>query len=347
MSDIGCIIKRLPAHLQAAAAETAVRENPVNHPILTGLLKLGGKRLLEKFGLSSLIDQLGIGQTPMSPQHIAMMKSKYWGSGGVTLTVSFMESTPSDLQSRIVSHMNAWSDYANVRFVLTNGTGDVRITREADGYWSYLGTDIKHIPANQPTMCLQDFTMQTAESEFHRVVRHETGHTLGCPHEHMRSGLVSRLDVAKTIAYFQQYQGWSEQETRQQVLTPLDEASLYGTPVDQDSIMCYQLPGSITTDGQPIRGGLDINASDGSFMGTMYPKATGPVTPPVNPPTSGGDWSKFKAAMDARLDYLAGKNNRTAFVNLASIIKQVKADLDSNLKASDMASSDATLITDG
>jgi hypothetical protein len=36
--------------------------------------------------------------------------------------------------------------------------------------------------------------------------------------------------------------------------------------------MCYQLPATITKDGQPIRGGLDINASDARFAGIIYPK---------------------------------------------------------------------------
>jgi hypothetical protein len=43
------------------------------------------------------------------------------------------------------------------------------------------------------------------------------------------------------------------------------------TPADQTSIMCYQLPGSITTDGKPIVGGLDIDASDYAFAGSIYP----------------------------------------------------------------------------
>jgi hypothetical protein len=57
-----------------------------------------------------------------------------------------------------------------------------------------------------------------------------------------------------------------------QVLTPLDARSIIGTEPDQDSIMCYQLPGEITKDGLPIRGGTDINPSDCSFAGLIYPK---------------------------------------------------------------------------
>jgi hypothetical protein len=44
------------------------------------------------------------------------------------------------------------------------------------------------------------------------------------------------------------------------------------TPPDETSIMCYQLPGSITRDGRPIIGGIDINASDFAFAGRIYPK---------------------------------------------------------------------------
>ena len=42
---------------------------------------------------------------------------------------------------------------------------------------------------------------------------------------------------------------------QQQVLTPLEDASIMGTPTaDQTSIMCYQISGECTVDGQPITG---------------------------------------------------------------------------------------------
>jgi hypothetical protein len=114
--------------------------------------------------------------------------------------------------------------------------------------------------------------MRMPESEFHRVVRHETGHTLGFPHEHMRRALVKKLDVAKTIAYFERTQGWSEEEIRAQVLTPIEESTLRGTSVDARSIMCYQLPGEITLNGKPIIGGTDIDKKDYGFAALIYPK---------------------------------------------------------------------------
>ena len=72
-------------------------------------------------------------------------------------------------------------------------------------------------------------------------------------------------------------QGWTEEEVRQQVLTPLEDSSLLGTPhADPNSIMCYQIPGSLTKDGKPIVGGTDIDAEDQAFSAKVYPKKVGP-----------------------------------------------------------------------
>jgi hypothetical protein len=134
-------------------------------------------------------------------------------------------------------------------------------------------------------MCLGGFTSMTPESEHRRVTRHETLHTCGCPHEHLRSELVNRLDESKTIAYFARM-GWSAATTRSNVLTPLSEASIRGTPhAQQDSIMCYQLPGSITKDGLPIIGGTDITADDAAFLAQIYPLSS--VDPPPGPADQG------------------------------------------------------------
>ena len=254
-----CTPKSLPKEKLIAAARTAVSINPLNHaPVqrLSGLMR-------------------GFAPTPL---HIAVVTTKYWGLQGVKLTVGFMDTPGTDLKKRLLLHMNAWAKTSNVSFVETKTDPQVPVAREGGvdgGYWSYVGTDILHIPKSKQTMNLEGFTMQMPESEFHRVVRHETGHTLGFPHEHMREALVKKLDVSKTIAYFARTQGWSEEETRAQVLTPIKESTLRGTPVDARSIMCYQLPGEITKNGKPILGGSDIDQKDYEFAALIYPKKAG------------------------------------------------------------------------
>lgn len=253
--DLSCIIKKLPEEQAILAAATACEINPANRPLHTDV---------------------------PHPLFIALVTSKYWGAGGVNLTVGFMESIDDALASKILSYMNLWNTRgANVKFVRTKTSPQVRISRGSGGYWSYLGTDILHVPTNQQTMNLEGFTLNTPETEFARVIPHETFHTCGAPHEHMRKSLVALLDPAKTIAYFQRMQGWSASMVQQQVLTPLDEVTLMSTPPDQDSIMCYQIPGECTVSGQPIRGGAKIDESDFAFAAKVYPGAALPPPPPV------------------------------------------------------------------
>ena len=171
--------------------------------------------------------------------------------------------------------MNAWGAHGNVSFVTADIDPQVRISRTpGQGYWSYLGTDVLLIPRDQPTMNLANFTMATPDSEFYRVIRHETGHTLGFPHEHTRREIVDRIDRAKAIAYFKRTQGWDEGTVVSQVLTPLDNSALIATAnPDPVSIMCYWLPASIMKDGKAISGGRDIDALDAQFAASIYPKS--------------------------------------------------------------------------
>jgi len=258
-----CLPKRLPPEMLVHAARTAVAINPLNHAPLERLV-----RVMPDFHLT--------------PERIAVVVTKYWGVGGVRLTVGFLEAAPANLRKRLLQHMNAWSQTGNVKFVETNTDPQVRIAFQGGdqgGYWSYVGTDILHIPKNEQTMNLEAFSMDTPDSEFHRVVRHETGHTLGFPHEHMRSVIVEKIDPQKAIEYFGRTQGWSESEVRAQVLTPIEESTLMGTVADPKSIMCYQIPGFLTKDGKAIVGGKDIDKSDYGFAGKIYPKKSAATSP--------------------------------------------------------------------
>lgn len=269
-SFIPCIPKELPAGQLLAAAQTAIEINPLNAPALPA----AAFSAIPAF--AAVPDQY----------RIAVMTTKYWGPDLKTITVGFMEPIQQDLKDMILYHLNLLGTdddgrrFSNVRFEWVACDPMVRITREEDGYWSYLGTDILSIAKTRPTMCLEGFTMSTAKSERKRVIPHEGGHTLGFPHEHLRRQVVNRIDPAKAIAYFR-LMGWNEATTRSNVLTPLEESSIRGTPDAQEtSIMCYQLPGSITTDGKPVVGGADLTPTDRRFIGEIYPVGDTPVDPP-------------------------------------------------------------------
>lgn len=257
---IVCAPRHLPRHEWPHAATNAMKVNPGNRP--PGLAE----------------EDLPAGA---EGERLALDVTRYWGVGGARLTVGFFDTPDAALRARILSHLNAWGRSANVRFVESSVEPQVRIARwgasEAapgeDGYWSNLGTDVLLIEPDRPTMNLEGFTMKTRDSEFYRVVRHEAGHTLGFPHEHMRKEIIQRLDRNKVIVDYMRTQGWTRQEVIDQVLTPLEESSLLGTPDAQaDSIMCYQITADLTVDGKAIEGGTDITANDYAFAAQVYPK---------------------------------------------------------------------------
>jgi len=259
MPIIVCRTKSLPPARAEEAMQRAVELNPANA------------------ALSRLVKRTPVGRRG-GVARLAVNVGHRWPATGVELSVQFLDDPPKALRTRIVSHLNAWRETANVRFRETRSTGQVRIARldapeDWAGYWSYVGDEILGIPADEPTMNLEGFTMKTPEAEFRRVVRHEAGHTLGFEHEHMRTALVQKIDRRKAYAFFDRTQGWTREEVDEQVLTPLARASIMGTrESDPLSVMCYQIPAAITKDGKAIRGGKDINRKDFAFAAAVYPK---------------------------------------------------------------------------
>ncbi|HJU56582.1 MAG TPA: CHAT domain-containing protein [Pyrinomonadaceae bacterium] len=270
MSIIVCRPKSLPLDKLVAAERRALEVNPEN-----------------------ALERRMVTRTPTGrrggPRRIAVVIARKWPASGVRLSVSFLDNPSAALRSRILLHMNAWGEHANVRFAETQGVGKVRIARldsppDMAGYWSYVGTEILDAEEDEPTLNLEGFTMRVSEAEFRRVVRHEAGHTLGFDHEHMRSDLVKRIDRKKAFAYFDRTEGWTPEEVEEQVLTPLAKKSIMGTKEsDPLSIMCYQLPGAIMKDGKPIPGGLDINQNDFAFAKIIYPKPERRTTETAEP----------------------------------------------------------------
>lgn len=114
---IACSPKHLADDKLDNAAAVAHQENPTNRPDHERLAQI-----------------LPAG-TPLTA-FIAVMTTKYWRTNGVNLGVGFMDNPPSELRSRILQHMNAWGQSANVCFSESSTDPAVRISRDQPGYWS-------------------------------------------------------------------------------------------------------------------------------------------------------------------------------------------------------------------
>ncbi|GKU79030.1 hypothetical protein [Paenibacillus sp. L3-i20] len=270
-----CTLKELPSKLQVKAAAKAIEINPENAP---------------KAYQTLLLSQ----EEQSNPLKLALRTTKRWSRSGVNLTVGFFGNPSAELKARIISHMNAWNVSGNIQFTESSNNPLVRVSFDGEGYWSYNGTDILQITSDQPTMNLEGFTMDTPEYVFQRVVRHETGHTLGFPHEHLRPEIVNLIDSEKAIAYFADRYKWSREKTKVQVLTPLDPFVNVTVVADPNSIMCYKLPASIMKDGIAINGGTDISASDMQLVAISYPKSNATKSLMHTVRNSDGSWQPLE-----------------------------------------------------
>ncbi len=198
-----------------------------------------------------------------------------WGRSA-HLTVKFMDNPSAPLKTKILGYMNAWRADSDVHLsFVESAEGQIRISRvDGEGNWAEIGNHAAAVPAHEATMNLDNITDAALESQIRRIVMHETGHCIGLLHEHLRQELVDRIVPHLAIDYFADLNGWDETRTRTEVLSALTDPSLLtGGAPDPDSVMCYFIPGSITTDGVPILGGGKPSAGDIAFVKRLYPGA--------------------------------------------------------------------------
>jgi hypothetical protein len=201
---------------------------------------------------------------------------KTWMNGS-TLRVRFLGGTANE-QVTAREQAGWWGQVANLKFEFNNANNaDIRIAFDSnDGAWSYIGTDCRNIPLNQPTMNLGFLDGGTAAHEF--------GHAIGLAHEHQnpRGGIqwneqVVIQEMAKSPNF------WDEATTRHNVIRKYSADQINGTEFDPDSIMLYFFPASWTLNGISTKANDVLSTIDKQFIAgaKMYPKTGGTVTTAV------------------------------------------------------------------
>lgn len=115
---------------------------------------------------------------------------KAWMNGS-TLGVRFMGGSANQ-QATAREQAGWWAQAANLKFDFNNASNaEIRIAFDSsDGAWSYIGTDCRGIPVNQPTMNLGFLDGGTTAHEF--------GHAIGLAHE-QTSGYSRTGEIAKFL----------------------------------------------------------------------------------------------------------------------------------------------------
>lgn len=201
----------------------------------------------------------------------AVLNDVSWGSGAV-LKVRFMNGDQ-DLRDRVKAVASEWMQHANVRLSFVNeGDADIRIAFEqGNGSWSYLGTDARKIPMDQPTMNYGWLTPDSTNDELRRVVLHEFGHALGLIHEHQnpKGGIQWNRD-----AVIQDLSGppnnWDLATIDNNIFKKYDEKKVTASDVDDKSIMMYPIPKAWTLNEFSANLNSELSATDKEIIGQVY-----------------------------------------------------------------------------
>jgi hypothetical protein len=201
---------------------------------------------------------------------------KTWMNGS-TLRVRFLGGSPTD-QAVAKEQAGWWAAVANLKFEFNNAlNAEIRIAFDRnDGAWSYVGTDCRGIPLDQPTMNLGFLDGGTAAHEF--------GHAIGLAHEHQNPAGGIQWNEAVVIREAAKSPNfWDEATTRHNILRKYSANQVNGTKFDPDSIMLYFFPASWTLNGIGTKANDVLSAMDKAFVAgaKMYPKAGGTTSSAV------------------------------------------------------------------
>jgi len=193
---------------------------------------------------------------------------KVWMNGS-RLQVRFIGGTEAQ-RAKAKEQALWWTAFANLTFDFNQAANaEIRITFDPnDGAWSYVGTDNRHIPLNEPTMNLGFMDGGTAAHEF--------GHAIGLAHEHQNpAGGIEWNEATVIQSLSGPPNNWDEATIRHNVLNKYRADQVQGTTFDRDSIMLYFFPGSWVSSGIGTHANDVLSAMDKAYIASAqaYPKS--------------------------------------------------------------------------
>ena len=204
-----------------------------------------------------------------APSRAAFFFRKLWPIGSV-LRVHFLGGTAAQ-RAGAMAQAGWWTPHVNLSFVeSTDNDAEIRVSFDpSDGAWSYIGTDCRSIPADQPTMNLGFEDGGTAAHEF--------GHAIGLGHEHQnpQGGIEwNEPEVIRDLS--RPPNSWTLDQIRHNVLDKYSLDQLRASEFDPKSIMLYFFPARWTKNGVGTSANNVLSEDDKAWAAMMYPKSAVP-----------------------------------------------------------------------
>lgn len=193
-------------------------------------------------------------------------RGKLWPVGSV-IRVRFLDGDPA-VQSYVERLVQEWTEQANIEFDFVDlDDAEIRISFADDGAWSYVGTDARLIPGNEPTLNLGSIVGATEEEAAATVYRH-FGFVLGLLNEHQNPNIPFEWDRDAVRAEL----GWSETELDSALFNkwpagafPIDK------PFDPQSVMMYPIKEEWTAGDFSTGMASVLSEKDKQFVAALYP----------------------------------------------------------------------------
>ena len=195
--------------------------------------------------------------------------SKYWDNGR-TITLSFMEHIPDQLEYRVERIIRLWDPHHSLALdFVKNRPANIRIYLGGKRNESYLGTDALVAPRDQPTLFVATNPDHWA---FECTLLHEFGHALGLQHEHLHPHARIPWNKEKVYTFYQVSQGWSKKEVDLNLFNVREQPNLYTGTYDKKSIMHYRVPNELTHGNWQVGDNLEISEQDKINLRVIYPR---------------------------------------------------------------------------